>query len=144
MVSGEPMTEEILDKLLYAINEDDLETARHLLTSNIDLNVPSPELQGAPVLYLAILKGNLALVQLLLDHGADPNFHPDQEAAEIYCPNSLSLGRQARMLFNWDQYHPIVELLEKFGAIDEDSPPQTPEELAKTEAEARRWQQSQK
>jgi hypothetical protein len=50
------------------------------------------------------------MVQLLLNHGADPNFYPDEPAASIYCSNAMSLAMQARMLYNWDQYHPIVVL----------------------------------
>jgi ankyrin repeat protein len=82
------ITMEPVDLLCHAIDADDLETARQLLTSGVDLNVPCFEIQGAPVLYLAILKGNLTMVQLLLNHGADPNFYPDEPAASIYCSNA--------------------------------------------------------
>lgn len=63
------MMETLHDKLLAAIDKEDLETARHLVTGDIDKNIPCTELEGAPALFLAILKGNLAMVQLLLEHG---------------------------------------------------------------------------
>lgn len=118
-IVGEQVMETLHDKLLDAIDKDDLETATHLVSSEIDLNIPCAELQGAPPLYLAILKGNPAMVQLLLEHGADPNYRADEPAASIYTEKPLSLARQARNLMNRDQYHPIVQLLEQYGAIDE-------------------------
>ena len=133
------MTEEILNKLLSAINEDDLETARELVAGDVDLNVPCSEIQGAPPLFLAILKGNLAMVKLLLDHGADPNYRAEEPAASIYAETPLRLAMGARFLLNWDQYHPILQLLENFGAVDE-APAQTADEFRQTEVEARRWQ----
>ena len=114
--------ETIHDKLLDAIDKDDLETAKHLVSGEIDLNIPCSELQGAPPLYLAILKGNVAMVQLLLEHGADPNYRADEPAASIYTEKPLALARQARNVMNRGQYHPIVQLLEQYGAIDEGIP----------------------
>jgi ankyrin repeat protein len=139
-VFGEQMTETLHDQLLAAIDKDDLETATHLVTGDIDLNIPCSELQGAPALFLAILKGNLAMVQLLLEHGADPNYRADEPAASIYTEKALALARQARMLMSWDQYHPIVQLLEKFGATDEGAPIESRDLLEKSKAEAKRWQ----
>jgi ankyrin repeat protein len=127
-------------KLLIAIDKDDFETARHLVTGDIDLNIPCSELQGAPALYLAILKGNLAMVQLLLEHGADPNYLADEPAASIYTEKPLALAKQARMLINWDQYQLIVQLLEKFGATDDGACIESQDLLEKSKAEARIWQ----
>ena len=132
--------ETLQDQLLAAIDKDDLGTSTHLVTSDIDLNIPCSELQGAPALFFAVLKGNLAMVQLLLEHGADPNYRADEPAASIYTEKPLALARQARMLMNWDQYHPIVKLLEKFGATDEDTPIESPDLLEKSKAEAKKWQ----
>ena len=80
------------------------------------------------------------MVQLLLEHGADPNYRAVEPAASIYTEKPLALARQARMLMNWDQYHPIVQLLEKFGATDEDTPHESQDLLEKSKAEAKRWQ----
>ncbi len=132
--------ETLQDQVLAAIDKDDVETASRLITDDIDLNVPCTELQGAPALFLAILKGNLAMVQLLLEHGADPNYRADEPAASIYTEKPLALAKQGRMLMNWEQYHPIVTLLQKFGAIDEVTPLKSEDLFEKTKAEAKDWQ----
>ena len=129
-----------LNLLLDAIDKDDLETATHLVARVVNLNVPCAELDGAPALFLAILKGNLRMVQLLLDHGADPNYCAEEPVATIYDENPLSLAKGARFLLNWDQYEPIVQLLEKFGAVDEGAPTESRQGPEKIEAEAKRWQ----
>ena len=127
------------DQFLEAIDRGDLEATARLI-NGIDLNMPCSDLQGAPALFLPILNGNLAMVQFLLEHGADPNFRAHEPAASIYTETSLDLAKQSRMLQDWDQYNPIVELLEKFGAIDEDATATSKEQMKKTEAEARAWQ----
>jgi ankyrin repeat protein len=132
--------EGLTNQLLAAIDSRDLEGASRVINDDIDLNVPCAELQGAPPLFLAILSGNLAMVQLLLDHGADPNFRAQEPAASIYTEQPLALAKQSRMLMNWDQYHPIVMLLEKFGAIDEGASVESQSSLEKTKAEAKKWQ----
>jgi len=115
-------------------------TAAYLVAGDINLNVPCPKIQGAPPLFLATLKGNSAMVQLLLQHGADPNYRAEEPTASIYTETPLALARQARMLMNWDKYHPIVQLLETFGAADEYAPIETQDSLEQTKAEAKRWQ----
>ena len=129
-----------LNLLLDAIDKGDLETATHLVTRVVNLNVPCSELDGAPALFLAILKGNFPMIQFLLDHGADPNYRAEEPTATIYAENPLSLAKQARFLLNWEQYQPIVQLLEKFGAVDEGAPIESRQLLEKIEAEAKRWQ----
>ena len=126
--------------LLDAIDKDDLETATCLVTRVVNLKVPCSELDGAPALFFAILKGNLPMVQLLLDHGADPNYRAEEPVATIYAENPLSLAKGARFLLNWDQYQPIAQLLEKFGAVDEGAPTESQQVLEKIEAKAKRWQ----
>lgn len=132
--------ETLQDHLLAAIDSNDLESASQLITGEIDLNAPCTELQGASVLFLAILNGNLAMVQLLLEHGADPNVRAPEPAASIYTEQPLALAKQSRMLMNWEQYHPIVMLLEQFGAIDEGASIESEGRLEKTKPEAREWQ----
>lgn len=128
------------DQLLAAIDKDDLEAATSLVANDINLNTSISEIHGAPPLFFAILKGNRAMVQLLLQHGADPNYRAGEPAASIYTEKPLALARQARLLMNWDQYQPIAELLETFGATDEDAPIEMGDSLEKIKAEAKRWQ----
>lgn len=111
--------ETLRDQLLSAIDKDDVKTASRIIASGIDLNVPCTELDGAPALFLAILKGNQSMVQLLLDHGANPNYWADEPVATTYTAKPLDLARQARLLMDWDKYHAIVKLLVRFGATDE-------------------------
>ena len=58
--------ETLQDQLLVAIDSNDLETASHLITGDIDLNAPCTELQGAPALFLAVLNG----IQVIAINGA--------------------------------------------------------------------------
>ena len=127
------------NNLLAAIEANDIAKASRLLEDGCDLNLPCSELQGAPALFLAILKGDVAMVQLLLEHGADPNYRAEEPPASIYAEHPLNLAKQARMLFDWDQYHPIVLLLQRHGAIEEDRS-SDPDELERIKAEAKKWQ----
>src|SRR5918998_2920718 len=97
------------EQLLIAIAEGNFDEAKRLIRSGIDLNAACDE--GASALYPAILSGDASLVQLMLEHGADPNFLADEPAATIYTEKPLELAKQARFLMDWDKYHPIVELL---------------------------------
>lgn len=134
------MKENLHEQLLHAINEDHLEVATQLVAAGINLNTPCPEIDGAPPLFLAILKGNPAMIQLLLEQGADPNYRADEPAASIYTEKPLALARQARLLVSWDTYDPIVQLLENFGAQDESGQIESEDLLEQTKAEAKRWQ----
>jgi len=126
--------------LLTAINQEDLLTATEILASRIDLNVPCEELHGAPVLFLAILKGNGSIVKLLLEHGADPNYRAEEPVASIYTAKPLDLARQLRMLMDWEKYDAVVTLLKEFGATYEDEQVESKEVLEKSKVEAKTWQ----
>ena len=69
-------------------------------------------------MFFAILQGNIKIVQLLLENGADADIMAEEPAASIFTEKPLDLAQQLRFLMNWDKYHPIVKLLEKFGAKD--------------------------
>src|SRR5438093_1472948 len=111
-----PMSEH--DRLMKSIAADDLEQLRELLRQELDLDLPCD--QGATVLYSAVLRGNPAIVQALLEHGSDPNYRAEEPAASVYTIKPLDLAMQARFLMDWNKYHPIVELLIAYGATEED------------------------
>ena len=134
--------ENLYDQLLAAIENEDLAATRQILAKGIDLNMPCADLAGAPPLFFAILKGNYTLVELLLEHGADPNYRADEPVASIYTAKPLDLARQARMLMDWDRYHSIVKLLEDFGATYEDGQIDSSELVEKSKVEAKKWQAS--
>jgi len=104
------------EKLLVAIASNEFEEACRLIRSGLDLNIRCD--QGASALYPAILSGELSLVRLMLENGADPNFVADEPAASIYTEKPLELAKQARFLMNRARFEPIVMLLEEFGAIE--------------------------
>jgi ankyrin repeat protein len=135
--------ETLHDQLLAAIDKDDVKKASQIIANGIDLNVPCAELDGAPVLFFAILKGNYSMVQLMLEHGANPNYRADEAVASIYTEKPLDLARQARMLMDWEKYQAIVKLLESFGATYENGQVESNDELEKSKAEAEK-RQSQK
>lgn len=125
-------------ELLNAIAENKVEEAKRLIRSGLDLNVPCD--QGETALYSAILSGDTSLVRLMLEQGADPNFIAHEPAATIYAENPLELASQARFLIDWIKYHPIVKLLEEFGATDSDGRVETNETQNGCEVRARGWQ----
>ena len=102
------------EKLLEAIGDDRIEEAKRLTRSGIDLNVRCD--RGASVLFVAILTGDVSLVRLMLEHGADPNFVAEDPAATVYAEKPLELALGARFLLDRAKYQPIAELLIQFGA----------------------------
>jgi ankyrin repeat protein len=126
------------EQLLTAIAEGDFGEGKRLVRSGLDLSVPCD--QGASALYSAILSGDVSLVQLMLEHGADPNFLADEPAASIYTEKPLELAMQARFLMEWGKYHPIVKLLEKYGATDCDGQVESSDDLEICEQRAKDWQ----
>ena len=109
---------DVFEQLTTAVVENDLRKVTALIESGLDLNYRCD--QGASALFGAILVGNPIVIRLMLEHGANPNLVADEPAATIYTEKPLDLARQARFLMDWDQYHPIVKLLEAFGATNSD------------------------
>ena len=108
----------------------------HLIEKGIDLNYRCD--QGASALFGAILQGNVSIIKLLLEHGADPNLVADEPTAIIYTEKPLDLAREARFLMDWDKYHPIVKLLEAYGATNDNGEAQNDSKAV--ELRAREWQ----
>jgi hypothetical protein len=106
------------DSLMTAVAEDNLDEAKRLIQSGIDLNARCDH--GASVLFGAVLYGSYSILLLMLEHGADPNFIADEPAASIYTEKPHALAKQCRFLMDWDKYDRIVKLLEQFGATDSD------------------------
>ena len=125
------------EQLLTAIAGGNVDEGKRLVRSGLDLNVLCD--QGASPLYSAILSGDMSLVQLMLERGADPNFLAGEPAASIYTEKPLVLAMQARFLLEWDKYHPIVKLLEKYGATDIDGQVESSDDLQICERRAREW-----
>ena len=78
----------------------------------------------------------------MLEQGANPNFLAEEPAASIYTEKPLELAMQARFLMDWDKYHPIVKLLEEYGATDADGRVESIGDLGVCERRAREWQVS--
>ncbi len=102
------------EEFLEAIADGQIEKAKRLTRTGIDLNVRCD--QGASLLFAAILSGDVSLVRLMLEHGADPNFVAEEPAATVYAEKPLELACGARFLLDRDKYQPNVELLTQFGA----------------------------
>ncbi|HEY9282774.1 MAG TPA: ankyrin repeat domain-containing protein [Pyrinomonadaceae bacterium] len=128
------------EQLLTAIAESKMDEAKRLVQAGIDLNVPYDE--GASALYPAILSGDVSLVLMMLEHGANPDFVADEPAASIYTKKPLDLAMQARFLLDWDRYHPIVKLLEEYGATDVDGQADSRDDFEGREHRAGEWQAS--
>lgn len=104
------------EKFYAAVEREDIAEIEKLINDGFDLNKFDEE--GATVLFFAILQGNIEIVQLLLERGANADITADEPAASIFTEKPLDLAQQLRFLTNWDKYHPIVKLLEKFDATD--------------------------
>jgi hypothetical protein len=128
------------EQLMTAIVEDNIGEVKRLIQSGLELNARCD--QGASALFGAILQGNISIIQLMLECGADPNLIADEPAASIYTEKPLELAMQARFLMDWDKYHPIVKLLEEFGATDSDGCVESSEQLKVRESRAKEWQSS--
>ncbi len=104
------------EKIYGAIEQEDISEVEILISNRFDLN--SRDEDGATVLFFAILQGNIKIVKLLLEHGANADIIADEPAASIFTEKPLDLAQQLRFLTDWGKYHPIVKLLEKFEATD--------------------------
>ena len=130
---------DVYERFVTAVVENDVREVTRLIESGIDLNYRCD--QGTSALSGAILEGNLIIIGLMLENGADPNLVADEPAASIYAEKPLDLARQARFLMDWDKYHPIVKLLEAFGATNAKG--EVENESKVVELRAREWQSKQ-
>ena len=86
--------------LHWSVREDDLETARLLLSAGANARLANR--YGVTPLFLACANGNEAMIRLLLDAGADPNAAdptgetPLMEAARVGTLGAVSLVASAR------------------------------------------------
>ena len=132
------------EKFFAAIQSEDVADVKQFISDEYNLNALNEH--GAPVLYFAVARGNLEIIRLLLENGADVNFAPDEEfAATAYGETALDIAQQMRVLMNWDKYQPVVKLLLKFGAKDVNGETDfaedyTEEELKEMERSAKEWQ----
>lgn len=106
----------------HAIFEDIAEGKTDSLSSYLksggDSNLMDSE-WNCPIIFHAVLVGNLSAVQKLIESGANVNFIAQEPASDILAETVLSLAMQCRHLMDFEKYDPIVQLLQKHGAIDE-------------------------
>jgi ankyrin repeat protein len=127
---------DVYEQFMTGVVENDVSEVSRLIESGIDLNYRCD--QGTSALSGAILQGNPIIIRLMLENGADPNLVADEPAASIYTEKPLDLGRQARFLLDWDKYHPIVKLLEAFGATNDNG--EVEKDSDAVELRAKEWQ----
>ncbi len=104
------------EKFYAAVEQENVSEVEKLINNGFDLNESDEE--GATVLFSAILQGNIEIVRLILERGGNANFRANEPTATILTEKPLDLAQQLRLLINRGKYHPIVELLEQFGATD--------------------------
>ncbi|HEX4518475.1 MAG TPA: ankyrin repeat domain-containing protein [Gaiellaceae bacterium] len=104
-------------ELLRAVATDDLRGIDKALAAGADINARCDD--GASVLYLACIRGNVEVVRALLELGADANLRADLPAADMYAETPLGLVKGAQFLLDWEKYTPIYDLLVERGAVDQ-------------------------
>lgn len=88
------------------------------LQSGGDANLMDKE-WNCPILFHAVLGGNLNAVQKLIESGANVNLIAEELGCDRLAETVLSLTMQCRHLQNFKKIDPIVRLLEQHGAKDE-------------------------
>ena len=130
---------ELFDKLADAIVQNNIVEVEQIISDSFALDETDED--GAPVLYTAIMHGNLQIVRLLLERGANPNFVAEESAAIIYAEKPLELVQGLRFILDWDKYQPLSNLLVEFGATDSEGQTDISEvDLKVLEQRARAWQ----
>src|SRR5690242_1443895 len=71
VIAAPLFSDELGDQLLAAVRKSDVAGVRALLAKGADVNAKSP--YGATPLFFACDRGNLEIVKLLLDRGAEVN-----------------------------------------------------------------------
>ena len=90
---------------------------RALIARGVSLEARDED--GCTALFIAVMQADLSCVEILLRAGADPNAVAEEPAATIYADTPLNLANQARFFMSDERYTPVVELLKRFGAVDE-------------------------
>lgn len=85
--------------VMDAVWRKNFDIAKYLVEKGADLSFVSSD--GQPILVLAVGNGNVPIVRLLLEHGANPDIKD-------------SMGMSAREYANLFKKKPMMELMEKF------------------------------
>jgi ankyrin repeat protein len=125
------------DRLLAAVESENLDRILAAVNAGADVNARCDD--GASVLYPACLNGNVHVVWLLLNLGADPNLEAEGVAVTDYAPTPLDLVARAGLLFGPDAYRPVFDLLVRRGARGKNGHHVTRKESAVQLQEAVEW-----
>lgn len=82
-------------ELIIAAEEGDLETVKACMANGADVNFMGP---NSAALHCAAFNGHEAIVQLLLDHKADPNLVDEQEFTPLQLAVSKQQGSISKLL----------------------------------------------
>jgi len=96
----------------FTIDSGNLEKLKEIILKGVDVNIRNDN--GHTRLWLAAIKGETSLLELLLKHGADPNIKSGQGLISGFTPlHTLGLDRNPDWIKN---SVPIAKLLIKYGA----------------------------
>jgi len=104
--------------VIESIGEGKNDLLMSYLDSGGDANLIDKE-WNCPIIFHAVLSGNLIAVQNLIDSGANVNQKAEEPGCDILSETVLSLAMQCRHLQDFNKFDPIVQLLEQHGAKDE-------------------------
>lgn len=107
----------ILD-LIENITEGRNELLISYLQSGGNANTIDEKL-NCPIIFYAVLAGNIKSVEALIQAGANVNQSALEPGCSILAETALSLAMQCSHLQGYEKFNPIVKLLEQHGAKDE-------------------------
>jgi uncharacterized protein len=87
------------------------QVAALLLAAGADVNTPSDNEMHAYPLNSAVAGGNITLVQMLLENGADPNAHQGEDFTPLHAAAQMGQVEMARLLLQHgaDPYGPLAK-----------------------------------
>jgi len=123
------MTEDEYNRLMKAVEKDDLKKVNSFMNKGLDLNTSYPGVHSnMSVLEIASLRNNISIVKLLIDNGADVNFAksfstPLRSALEKRNEDIVALLLEKGADPNLGDKYPLIDMIDdiSYKLLDKNS-----------------------